>query len=75
LLKIALTLTYLPPIWPMTFAYWLSAPTAGTTPVFATAATPEQADEPDATARQSTTAFARLRPLRSRRVIPSHHLV
>jgi hypothetical protein len=25
---IALTWTYLPPTWAMTFAYWLSAPTA-----------------------------------------------
>src|SRR6516165_5131841 len=31
LLSIAVTWTYLPPIWPITLAYWFSAPTAVTT--------------------------------------------
>src|SRR5690349_25022917 len=37
LLSMAVTRTYLPPIWEITFAYWFSAPTATTVPVLAVA--------------------------------------
>ena len=58
LLRIAVTFTYLPPIWLMTLAYWFSAPTAATTPLLR-AGSPEQAHPSMATATQSAATFAR----------------
>src|SRR5579875_1856300 len=49
LLMIAVTLTYLPPTWAMTSAYWLSAPTAAMRP-------PDPPDPPDPAAREQAAA-------------------
>ena len=57
LLRIAVTFTYLPPIWLMTLAYWFSAPTAATTPPLR-AGSPEQAHPSRTTASKSATTLA-----------------
>src|SRR5262252_6322370 len=56
LLKIAATRTYFPPIWPITFAYSFSAPTATTPPPGAVGA--PEADEHAASRPALTSAAA-----------------
>src|SRR5580693_1424590 len=58
LLSIALTRTYLPPIWPITLAYWFSAPTATTCPPELVAAEVDEqaaAETPAVTASTAST--------------------
>ena len=57
LLKIATTRTYFPPIWPMTFAYSFSAPTATMPPLGAVGA-PEADEHPASRPALTSTAIA-----------------
>src|SRR5580693_7311584 len=56
LLSIALTRTYLPPIWPITLAYWFSAPTATTCPPELVAAEVDEQAAAETPAVTATTA-------------------